>query len=524
MKKYARAVASALLGGAVVGACAMTTEQTQQQFANDIRTRGGNPYIEAPVVRELERRIEAITLAPHIRDGSYATRFDPRNEVVLKNFEDRFDRKELDRDLALADQGFEAAVAALYPQIGPETDSGSGCAIDGAEAAFPRGGGEPLTFDWRLQRGGCADGLAQGVGRAVSADGSATFVGRFDRGLMLEGVFQTKDAGTGRHILVIGGVPQQELIGRHLAAFTNADGSRWFYYGDARSDAALHGFGMKVSDPPEARLVTMIGAFRDDKLDGFGAIQFKKTWDEIFSYGARLGHFKAGEPHGLTAYTDGAAVIEVGEYEKGKANGVLYGRYGSWEGAYHQFSVGTFRNGRQHGTRYVSESTTIDDQWTNEEYWQNGEMVGSTRWVDNIDLAQIFAIGAASTVIATADIPSAAQTEIGGALVSDVFNGNGPSALANLQARYAAAQSSGSSGGGSSSQSSSGGSPLKTYNATFTCPETGRQANIPVPYRTEMCRVAAIDFAKTYACNLMDQERVMRNCQAACGDPQCLQQ
>ncbi|GAB4394586.1 MAG: hypothetical protein Tsb0032_21110 [Kiloniellaceae bacterium] len=44
-----------------------------------------------------------------------------------------------------------------------------------------------------------------------------------------------------------------------------------------------------------------------------------------------------------------------------------------------------------------------------------------------------------------------------------------------------------------------------------------------MPYRTEMCRVAAIDFAKTYSCNLMDQERVMRNCQAACGDPQCLQ-
>ncbi|MGD1876431.1 MAG: hypothetical protein ACFB13_02900 [Kiloniellaceae bacterium] len=522
MIRSLRALGTALLGGAVLGACAMSTEQTQQQFANDIRTRGGNPYIEAPVVRDFEQRIEAITLAEHIRDGSYAKRFDPRNEVVLGNFADRFDRKELDRYMALADQGFEAAAGALYPQIGNE----NGCTIDAAAAAFPRGGGAPLTFDWRLERGGCSDGLAQGVGRAVSGDGSATFVGRFDRGLMLDGVFQTKDAETGRHILVIGGVPQQELIGRHLAAFTNADGSRWFYYGAARSDAALHGFGMKVSDPPEARLVTMIGEFRDDKLGGFGAVQFKKTWDEIFSYGARLGSWKDGKAHGLTAYTDGAAVIEVGEYQNGKANGVVYGRYGSWEGAYHQFSVGTFRNGRQHGTRYVSESTTIDDQWTNEEYWVNGEMTGSTRWVDNVDLTQIFAIAAGSTFIATADIPSVSQMEIGGALVSDVFNGNGPNALNNLQARYAAAAQSSQSGSssGGASQSSSGGGPLKTYNAVFTCPETGRQANIPVPYRTEMCRVAAIDFAKTYACNLMDQERVMRNCQAACGDPQCLQQ
>lgn len=519
MNKYVRAVASALLGGAFVTACAMTTEETRQQFANDIRTRGGNPYIESPVVRDFEQRIEAIYLTRHIRDGSYAKRFDPRNEVVLGNFEDRFDRQEFDRYVMLADQGFEAAVQALYPQIGNDNS----CAVDASEAAFPRGGGAPLKFDWRFERGTCAEGLAQGVGRAISADGSAVFVGTFDRGLMREGVFHTRLAAENRDILVIGGVPQQELIGRHLAAFTQSDGSRWFYYGDTRSDAALHGFGLKVSDPPEARLVTVIGEFRDDKLDGFGASQFKKSWDEIFSYGARIGYWQGGEVHGLTAYTDGAAVIEVGEYQNGKPDGVLYARYGSWEGAYHQFSVGTFRNGRQHGTRYVSESTTIDDQWTNEEYWQNGEMVGSTRWIDNIDLGQVFALAASASIIGSAEIPDASKMEIGGALVSDVFNGNGPNALNNLQARYAAAgQSSGGSDGGSSSQSSSGSGPLKTYNATISCP-SGASNTIPVPYRTEMCRVAAIDFAKTYSCNLMDQERVMRNCQAACGDPQCLQ-
>jgi hypothetical protein len=526
MRKTLRAVAAALLGGAVVTGCALTVEEAQQQFANDIRTRGGNPYIEAPVVRDLEERIEAIFLARHIRDGSYADRFDPRNEAVLANFEDRFDRKEFDTYMALADQGFEAAVAALYPQIGPEFDSNSGCALNAAEAAFPRGGGVPLKFDWRLERGDCADGFAQGVGRAVSADGSAVFVGTFDRGLMREGVFHTRLAAEDRDILVIGGVPQQELIGRHLAAFTQSDGGRWFYYGDIRSDAAMHGFGLKVSDPPESRLVTVIGEFRDDRLNGFGATQFKVAWDETYTYyGARIGYWQDGKSHGLAAYTDGAVYLDVGEYQNHKEHGVMYAREGSWEGVYHVFSVGTYRNGEKHGTFYLSEATSIDDQWTNEEYWRNGERTGSTRWVDNVDLGQIFALGAASTVIATADIPSVAQMEIGGALVSDVFNGTGPNALNNLQARYAAAaqsSQSGSSSGGS--QSSSGGGPLKTYNATFTCPETGRQANIPVPYRTEICRVAAIDFAKTFACNKMDQERVMRNCQAACGDPQCLQQ
>lgn len=522
MKKCLRVAASALLGGAFVAACLQPTAEVQQRFANDIRTYGGNPYIKSPVVRDFEQRIEAITVAQHIRDGSYARRFDPRNEVVLGNFEDRFDRQEFDRYVTLADQGFEAAVQALYPQIGPEMNSAGGCAVNAAEAAFPRGGGAPLKFDWRFERGSCAEGFAQGVGRAVSADGSAVFVGTFDRGLMREGVFHTRLAAEGRDVLVIGGVPQQELIGRHLAAFTQSDGSRWFYYGDIRNDAALHGFGLKVSDPPEARLVTVIGEFRDDRLNGFGASQFKKSWDEIFSYGARIGYWKDHKAHGLTAYTDGAAVIEVGEYQNNKPDGLLYARYGSWEGVYHVFSAGTYRNGLQHGTRYVMEGTSIDDQATNEEYWVNGEMTGSTRWIDNIDLGQVFALAASASIIGSAEIPDASKMEIGGALVSDVFNGNGPNALNNLQSRYAAATQSSSNSGGGSSQSSSGSGALNTYNATINCP-SGTTASIPVPYRTEMCRVAAVDFAKTFACNLMDQERVMRNCQAACGDPQCLQ-
>lgn len=521
MIRSLRAVAAALAGGAVVGACAMSTQETQQQFANDIRTRGGNPYIEAPVVRDFEERIEAIFLARHIRDGSYADRFDPRNEAVMANFEDRFDREELERTIALADQGFDAAAAALYPELG----SDSACAVNAAEASFPAGATVLKRSDWQFERGTCVDGLAQGPGRAALPDGSAVFVGDFDRGLMIEGVFGTT-ADDGREIVAIGDVPQGELLGRRLTSYLKSDGSRYYAFGDNSAEGPFHGFGMTVTNPPESRLITQIGEFQDGKLNGFGATQFKKTWDEIFSYGARIGYWQDGKVHGLSAYTDGAAVIEIGENQNGKAHGVMYSQSGSWEGAYHVFSVGTYRNGRQHGTFYQQESTTIDDQWTNEYAYRNGEMVGSTHWYDNVDLTQIFALAASASVIGSAEIPDASKMEIGGALVSDVFNGTGPNALNNLQARYAAAaqSSQSNSSGGGVSQSSSGGGPLKTYNATFTCPETGRQANIPVPYRTEICRVAAIDFAKTFACNKMDQERVMRNCQAACGDPQCLQQ
>ena len=150
-------------------------------------------------------------------------------------------------------------------------------------------------------------------------------------------------------------------------------------------------------------------------------------------------------------------------------------------------------------------------------------MTGSTRWIDNIDVTQIFALAASASIIGSAEIPDASKMEIGGALGSDVFNGNHRRRNFELQSRYAAAAQSSSGGGsGSSSQSSSGGGALKTYNATISCP-SGVSNTIPVPYRTELCRVAAIDFAKTFSCNLMDQERVMRNCQAACGHPQCLE-
>lgn len=522
MKRSLRAVAAALLGGALVTGCALTVEETQQQFRNDIRTRGGNPYIEAPVVRDFEQLIEAIYLARYIRDGSYADRFDPRNEAIMANFEDRFDRKELDRYIALAGQGFDAAVAALYPELGTD----SNCSIDAAEAAFQFGKNDFSRPDWRFERGTCLDGLAQGPGRAALPDGSAVFVGDFDRGLMIEGVFKTtRDDGWA--VVSIGGVPQGDLLGRRLNAYSKPGANDYYYYGDHNNEDKLHGFGLVVSNSPERRLIRRIGAFRNGELNGFAATERKVAWDETYTYyGARIGYWKDNKVHGLSANTDGGADIDVGEYQNNERHGVVYARSGSWEGVYHVFSVGTYRNGERHGTFYLSEATSIDDQWTNEEYWVNGERTGSTRWVDNVDLGQIFALGAASTVIATADIPSVAQMEIGGALVSDVFNGTGPNALNNLQARYAAAARSSASSSGSSggSQSSSGGTPLKTYNATFTCPETGRQANIPVPYRTEICRVAAIDFAKTFACNKMDQERVMRNCQAACGDPQCLQQ
>jgi hypothetical protein len=66
------------------------------------------------------------------------------------------------------------------------------------------------------------------------------------------------------------------------------------------------------------------------------------------------------------------------------------------------------------------------------------------------------------------------------------------------------------------------GSGLTTEQVAITCP-SGVSSTVPITYRTRACFEAARQFAVTYACNRLDQARVMQNCTNACGHPQCLQ-
>lgn len=501
----------------LLNACVTTTDKEGQvMFAEALHQRGTNPYIENPVVKDLERRIRAIASAPQNLNRK---KFGPRDLEILSNFEDRFNFQEMMKWIELSRSIHSAEK--LYKVTGNE----SGCDIDGDTATFVMEYNEVQTFDWVLSRGECKDGKAHGIGYAVPSDGlnGAEFTGRFDNGMMVEGVFDalTKDGHVAKQI---GGVTNGVLTARALSSIIENTGYVSHRYADFNDSGKFDGFGINIWNFTDAMLVRAIGDYNNGQSHGFNANQVKRNWGDGEVWNTWIGEYRNGEANGLVGWTNGTDDLAISEYIGDKRNGVGYEQYEDVTGDYHEFLVGTFLNGKKHGTVRKKLANTFNDAYYVTETYSNGNMTNTSDQAP-INMGQIFAIAAGAAVIGVSDISEAAKIQVAGALTADVIGNTGGTNLTSLQSSFAQRAQSVSSGNASNSLSSSstGGNGINVEDIPITCPETGVTTLIPVPWRTTICRRAAIDFATTYACNKLDQERVTRNCKAACGNSQCLQ-
>jgi len=167
---------------------------------------------------------------------------------------------------------------------------------------------------------------------------------------------------------------------------------------------------------------------------------------------------------------------------------------------------------------------------------------------------QVLAMGFGVAIIGSSDLPSFDKLQLGQAFVSDVLGDGDGTAMMSMVTGMAGAAGgiddnpftggmnfnapglnsivqgamggTAAGSGGTTARVASGGTAasagaLKQDRYSFSCPMGGSHT-ISVPYKTQACGTAAKDFARTYACNLIDDfAKVQRQCQQACGHPQC---
>jgi hypothetical protein len=147
---------------------------------------------------------------------------------------------------------------------------------------------------------------------------------------------------------------------------------------------------------------------------------------------------------------------------------------------------------------------------------------------DDSMFGQMLALGVGAAILGAADIPGTDMMNIGSAMATDILSGGETNALQQMivgqQSSLAAAAGASASGytfpgGGDATAVSS-----RSDQVTITCPQSGVSSTIPLSYKTEGCRSAMINFAKVYACNMIDDmASAGAACQSACGHPQCLE-
>lgn len=502
----------------LLSGCYVSHVDGQKSFAADLRERGVNPYIKHDVFRDLERRIRAIAMAPVTPNSPRA--FDARQMEILSNFSELYDHQEFEQLIHAARAGGRD-----YTPVNNQTS----CTIRPSTMSVPslmRGSDSRIyTAQWEFIRGTCDNNnLAHGQGIARSVDGKAELSGIFDRGQLIEGTVRvTYD--TGDHAIYMGGIPNNQLLARGIASYFNVSGYQNHRYGDFNEDGELDGFGINVRNYKGYMLVKHAGSFKNDDLNGFGAMQDARKHGDGKVWNAWLGTFKGGEGNGLGSWTNGVDAVSIAEWNNGKRNGVEFRQYSDMTGDYHSFGVGQQRNGKRQGKWTFTLANSFNSNYPLTEVYDNGNLIStSDKPAFSFDQIMAFSMGAA--IIGASDIPSAAKLQIGEALAQDTLGGGGGSNLAALQKSFASRanstitsneQAATTTGQANSNES------IPVENVTITCSSSGTTSTIPIPYRTQMCRRAAIDFATTYACNKFDQERVIRNCNAACGHPQCLQ-
>lgn len=506
----------------LTGCQTVTRGEAQKQFADEIRTRGSNPYIQHELVRDLERRMQNIVLAP-IQNNT-GEEFDPRTREILANFEDRFSYSELMRKIRLTRQGW-----ARLKQEYPLTSRQTGCRISPSKVRLPvwdvqeKKYYEPFSFEF--MEGDCDENKqANGIGWAYGAGGDARFYGEFQRGRMVEGVFIV-NAKNGDLVLGIGDIPTKGLTSRLLVSRKQLNGLTQHRYSDYDDTGRAQGFNLTVTNYKNYMVVRSVGDFKDDKRHGFAARMYKQKRGESSNWSVLLGMWENGKMHGLGGYTNGIDWIQVSEWKNGTENGIEYGQYADADDDTHHFEVGRRVNGKREGVWQVTASNSFATEYWTETY-RNGEEIANSIQ-PAFDLGQVIAFSMGAGIIAAADVPSAAKLQIGTALMQDTLGGGGGSNLAALQQSFSAHanQTTGGTTGSSTpstSATASAGNGLKTEQVTITCP-SGVSNVVPITYRTNACFTAAERFAKTYACNKLDHSARMKSCIDACGHPQCLQ-
>jgi len=497
--------------------CNTTFKEGQVNLASELRNRGTNPYIKAPVLKDLELRIRNIAMEPIVRENPNS--FGPRDLEILGNFFDRYHHRELMATIRLSAAGYDQAASRLYPVTGSSTN----CQVRGNNAIFavPDKSNKYKTYDWKFVAGDCHDGVAHGNGEARSRHGQARFTGYFDNGTMIEGVFEGY-LDNGDRFINIGSVPTSGVIARLLTTIYRKSGFRYHRFGDIDEQGLLDGFGILIRNYTNRMVVSQVGDFLDNKLEGFGAFQALRKAYESKAWYTWIGTWRSGKLDGLGAWTDGFEDINLGEWQNGKQHGLTFEQYSDMTGDYHEFAVGQKRRGKRHGSWQLNRANTFTSEDYATKVYNNGNLVSSSdRPAFTVNQVMAFALGAAT--ISVADVPSAAKVQIAGALAADTLGGGGGTNLASMQKSFAKRAKSARQSTNSSATSSSAGGGIKVDQVQITCPHSGPHT-IPVPYRTQQCRRAAIDFATTFVCNRMDQNRVIRNCKTACSNHQCLQE
>jgi len=500
-----------------VTACQTTFEEGRQNLANELKSRGTNPYIKAPVLKDLERRIRGVVMKPQV--NSNPNDFDPRNFEILSNFQDRYDHQKMMTLIALSATGYDRAAETLYSV----PNSGSSCSVHADDAVFPvpDKNSKFKTWDWEFVKGGCNSGRADGIAEARSRDGTARFTGRFYKGKMYEGVLEGR-LEDGDKFINIGNVPSEGVIARLLTTIYRKSGYKFHRFGDINSEGKLDGFGMDLRNYTDLIVVRSVGEWVDDKKEGFGAWQdLRKAYDHKV-WNTWIGTWHKGKMHGLGAWTNAHENIQLGEFENGKAHGLSFTQYSDMTGDYHAFGVGQRSYGKRHGPWQYNEANTFNSNVYVTEVYNNGNMVStSDRPAFTFNQVMAFAIGAAT--LSVADVPTAAKLQVGTAFAKDTLgNGDGANLAALKQSFASHARSNGKATHSSGSTKSVKGG-ITVEQVVVNCPHSGPHT-IPVPYRDRVCRAAAIDFATTYVCNKLDQSRVIQRCIDDCGQKQCLQE
>ena len=473
MKRTYLAACALMVAFALLGGCATTSVEAQSDYVSELNKYGTNPLIKAPILRDLESRIRTVVMAPNPHTDQPATTFSPRNKALLDNFSEHYDHSLLMEDITLARAGFDRAVAARYPELGNET----ACGLANSDAHFPNSGKEPTQFTWQFEQGDCVNGLAHGVARLSAPTANARFVGRFEQGQMIEGIFEMQRSD-GARVIQLGGIPTTEHTARLLTSKIENSGYQWHRYGDFDDRGEFEGFGINVVNYVNLMEVRDVGLMHNSRLHGFGALQRRRTWGDGKIPNVWLGEHVNGKLHGLAAWSNTVDTMRIGEWEEGRLNGVVYGS-DKLEGLlFHEFFVGRYVDGEKQGWFDYYSINTLDTHRTERKEFEDGYLVAIDDGKEDIEFGQIFAIAAGAAIIGTADIDSASKAEIGGAFMADMIGSGNGSNMQALQQQYDTRTSIAQPiGGGASSTRSTG-------TSASTTSTNGKSGSAPSPAGT----------------------------------------
>jgi hypothetical protein len=387
-------------------------------FVSGLQDLGPNPYISEPELQDLEQRIRTIAMAEPSQGGPYALTFDPRNNAIISNFQDRFSKQEMMEAISLARAGYSSVVAARYPHIDSQTE----CTLVASGAYIVHKDVAPDQFDWTFIKGRCVDGLAHGVGKAVDQKLNAHFVGRFEQGVMVEGVFTMPLKG--KHVIQQGEVPGKDRIARLLMTEIREDGFQWHGYGDFNDRAEIHGFGVVILGYTNKMVVNYIGEFKSARLNGFAVKQAFRPWKEGKVWNVWLGHFVDGKMNGAGAWTNGRSALNVGYRKDGKRNGKAYGEYSS-SFDNNETYAGTYLDGNRDGVFTVRRQAMAGGR-TGEftEIYANGQLIDDgIETSGDDDFGKFVALAAGAAVIGSSGISDTSKADIASAFAADVLTG-----------------------------------------------------------------------------------------------------